>query len=237
MISVEPSQFTVVVVMSSTAGRPPKDEDRPAMPISAIAASVAASVAALEDGARLLSARSGNMSKSQGEQPSGRVRGSPRRSYLLASCPRSCPSKEMEGESVDEEVEAWLGRLCDGDGQSAISLPADLHPESRLFLRRLVAASARRDEDELHVALAAQRRAAAHAVELEEVEDTLHQCGLIPRSLPTAVSSSLGATSSRNCSPPCSSSAVNHTARVTRFSALFCLGRYIVVFCCSIRAW
>ena len=73
-----------------------------------------------------------------------------------------------------------------------VPLPAGLRPESLAFLARLAGASAARDEADRQVALAARRRAGEHARELEEVEDSLRQCGLAPGSLPTAVSGSLG---------------------------------------------
>jgi len=73
-----------------------------------------------------------------------------------------------------------------------VPLPAGLQPQSLAFLARLAGASAARDEADRQAALAARRRAEEHASELEEVEDSLRQCGLTPGSLPTAVSGSLG---------------------------------------------
>ena len=86
------------------------------------------------------------------------------------------------------DTDAWLLRHLPAGN----TLP-DLAPESRDFVRRLAAASAHRDATELQIAHDAQRMAARHQAELAEVEDVLQQCGLAPHSLPTAVSSSLGA--------------------------------------------
>jgi hypothetical protein len=86
------------------------------------------------------------------------------------------------------DTDAWLLRHL----PAGTELP-DLTPESRDFVRRLAAASAHRDATELQIAHDAQRLAARHQAELAEVEDVLQQCGLAPHSLPTAVSSSLGA--------------------------------------------
>ena len=60
-------------------------------------------------------------------------------------------------------------------------------------MRRLAAASAHRDRTERQLAQDARRLAGRHAAELDEIEDVLQQCGLTPQSLPTAISSSLGA--------------------------------------------
>ena len=87
-----------------------------------------------------------------------------------------------------EAEEAWLRRHL----PAGAALP-DLAPESQDFVRRLAAASARRDRTERQLAQDAQHLAGRHAAELDEIEDVLQQCGLTPCSLPTAVSSSLGA--------------------------------------------
>ena len=76
-------------------------------------------------------------------------------------------------------AEGFLSRHAPG-----VPLPAGLQPQSLTFLARLAGASAARDEADRQAALAARRRAEEHASELEEVEDSLRQCGLTPGGQP-----------------------------------------------------
>ena len=192
LISTDPSQLTVVVVMSSADG-PPDDEDRRAIPKSAREAN--ASAEALKEARVSLAGKRGfaiftwACEQAHGKKQEYEPKNAPRTEGVSTSSVaywrESGPLLRERLMADDGDLVQWLSH--------GVALPADLHPESYSFLRRLAEASARRDAAERQVALAAQGRAAEHAAELEEVEDTLQQCGLTPSSLPTAVSSSLGA--------------------------------------------